>query len=227
MARYSGEQALQMVLDSEEEFTLSSEEEHDSDDERLHFEERLDPAEDTVSDENVDPSLSHSPAIPTRRARSNTGGNEKDGDTVQRRVKSQGTWRTKTFPCPAPVTAYNQHMGGVDLSDQLIQYHTTQHKTMKWYRKIFLHFLDTAATNAFIIHKDLYDTMTHKEFIEQLIAELCGVSSQKAAPKQTKSDHVLVPGAELTSDARNNATAGRRNCMLCKVQLDSLFTTSH
>ncbi|XP_048035560.1 uncharacterized protein LOC125261054 isoform X2 [Megalobrama amblycephala] len=67
-----------MVLDSEEEFTFSSEEEHDSDDERLHFEERLDPAEDTVSDENVDPSLSHSPAIPTKRAPSNTGDNEKD-----------------------------------------------------------------------------------------------------------------------------------------------------
>ncbi|XP_048015537.1 uncharacterized protein LOC125248017 isoform X2 [Megalobrama amblycephala] len=78
MARYSGEQALQMVLDSEEEFTFSSEEEHDSDDERLYFEERLDPAEDTVSDENVDPSLSHSPAILTKRARSNTGDNEKD-----------------------------------------------------------------------------------------------------------------------------------------------------
>ncbi|XP_067226594.1 piggyBac transposable element-derived protein 4-like [Chanodichthys erythropterus] len=149
------------------------------------------------------------------------------GDAVQRRVKSQGTWRTKTIPCPAPVTAYNQHMGGVDLSDQLIQYYTTQHKTMKWYRKIFLHFLDIAATNAFIIHKDLYGNMTHKEFIEQLIAELFGMSSQKAAPKRTKSDHVPVPAAELTSDARNNATAGRRNCMLCKVQLDSLFTTSH
>ncbi|XP_048021562.1 uncharacterized protein LOC125252375 isoform X2 [Megalobrama amblycephala] len=67
-----------MVLDSEEEFTFSSEEEHDSDDERLHFEERLDPAEDTVSDENVDPSLSHSPEILTKRARSNTGDNEKE-----------------------------------------------------------------------------------------------------------------------------------------------------
>ncbi|XP_048019565.1 uncharacterized protein LOC125250826 isoform X1 [Megalobrama amblycephala] len=78
MARYSGEQALQMVLDSEEEFSFSSEEEHDSDDERLYFEERLDPAEDTVSDENVDPSLSHSPAILTKRARSNTGDNEKE-----------------------------------------------------------------------------------------------------------------------------------------------------
>nr|XP_055042852.1 piggyBac transposable element-derived protein 4-like [Misgurnus anguillicaudatus] len=31
-------------------------------------------------------------------------------ETVQRRVKSQDAWSTKTFPCPAPVTAYNQHI---------------------------------------------------------------------------------------------------------------------
>uniref|UniRef100_A0A9J7X5K1 PiggyBac transposable element-derived protein domain-containing protein n=1 Tax=Cyprinus carpio carpio TaxID=630221 RepID=A0A9J7X5K1_CYPCA len=97
------------------------------------------------------------------------------GDNVQRRAKTQNGWRTKSFPCPAPVTAYNQHMGGVDLSDQLLQYYSTQHKTMKWYRKLFLHFLDIAATNAFIVHKELYGTMTHKEFMEELIAELCGV----------------------------------------------------
>ncbi|KAI2652456.1 PiggyBac transposable element-derived protein 4 [Labeo rohita] len=138
------------------------------------------------------------------------------GDTVQRRVKSQGTWRTKTFPCPAPVSAYNQHMGGVDLSDQLLQYYTAQHKTMKWYRKIFLHFLDIAATNTFIVHKELYGNLSHKEFMEQLIAELCGVS-QKTAPKRTSSDHVPVPGADLISDARNVATAGRRICVHCKA----------
>ncbi|XP_051516636.1 piggyBac transposable element-derived protein 4-like [Myxocyprinus asiaticus] len=139
------------------------------------------------------------------------------GETVQRRVKSQDTWRTKTFPCPAPVTAYNKHMGGVDLSDQLLQTAVAQRKTMKWYRKIFLHLLDIASTNAFILHKELGGNMTHKEFMEQLIAELCGVS-QKVAPKQTSSDHVPVPGAELTSDAKNVATVSRRKCMLCKVQ---------
>ncbi|CAM4451736.1 unnamed protein product [Leuciscus chuanchicus] len=140
------------------------------------------------------------------------------GDTAQRRVKTQDAWRTKTFPCPAPVIAYNKHMGGVDLSDQLLQYYTAQHKTMKWYRKIFLHFLDIAATNAFLIHKELCGNMTHKQFMEQLIAELCGVS-QKVAPKQTSSDHVPVPGAELGSDAKNICTVGRKICVLCKGQL--------
>ncbi|CAM4510701.1 unnamed protein product [Leuciscus chuanchicus] len=150
------------------------------------------------------------------------------GNTAQRRVKTQDTWRTKTFPCPAPVTEYNKHMGGVDLSDQLIQYYTTQHKTMKWYRKIFLHFLDIASTNSFIVHKELHGNLSHKEFMEQLITELCGVS-QKTAPKRTNSDHVPVPGAELTSDDRDVATVGRRSCVHCKAVRDvcALLTTFH
>ncbi|XP_058622798.1 piggyBac transposable element-derived protein 4-like [Onychostoma macrolepis] len=137
-------------------------------------------------------------------------------ESVQRKFKAQHTWKAKSFPCPAPVTAYNQHMGGVDLSDQLLQYYAAQHKTMKWYRKIFLHFLDIAANNAFILHKELLGSMTHDQFMEELIAELCGLS-QKAAPKQFSTDHVPVPGAQLTSDVRRIATVGRRICVHCKA----------
>ena len=42
MARFSGKDALQMILDSEEELTFSSEEDCNSDDERQHFQERID-----------------------------------------------------------------------------------------------------------------------------------------------------------------------------------------
>ncbi|XP_026059145.1 piggyBac transposable element-derived protein 4-like [Carassius auratus] len=104
------------------------------------------------------------------------------GDRVKRTIKVQDKSKTKSFPCPAPVTAYSQHMGGVDLSDQLLEYYSAQHKTMKWYRKVFLHFLDIVANNAFILHKELHGQMTCKEFTEELIAEFCGVS-RKAAPK--------------------------------------------
>jgi hypothetical protein len=50
MARHAREQALQMTIDSEEEFTFSSESD-ELDDEDLHFEECFDPAQDTFSEE--------------------------------------------------------------------------------------------------------------------------------------------------------------------------------
>lgn len=45
------EEALQTTTDSEEESSFSSEEEEDFEDELLHFEERFDAAEDTLSNE--------------------------------------------------------------------------------------------------------------------------------------------------------------------------------
>ncbi|XP_077095989.1 uncharacterized protein LOC143747238 [Siphateles boraxobius] len=77
MARYTGVEALQLVLDtSDGESTFSSEEERDySDDDRLYFEERLDPAVDIISDKNVASSL---PPPATRSALSNTVRNLKE-----------------------------------------------------------------------------------------------------------------------------------------------------
>ncbi|XP_035241192.1 piggyBac transposable element-derived protein 4-like [Anguilla anguilla] len=145
------------------------------------------------------------------------------GDTIQRRVKQDGVWISKNFPCPSPIIQYNAHMGGVDLSDQLIQYYTTQHKTMRWYRKLFLHFLDIAATNAYILHKELsslgqQEAMPHKAFMEELTAQLCGVSQK--APNVTRRecyDHVPVPTASQTLDASKVASIGRKTCKLCRM----------
>ncbi|XP_017312676.1 piggyBac transposable element-derived protein 4 [Ictalurus punctatus] len=146
-----------------------------------------------------------------------------NGETIQRKVKTtKGTWDTQKFSCPTPVLKYNEHMGGVDLSDQLIQYYTAQQKTMKWYRKLFLHFLDIAATNAYILHKELAskqlrDALTHKVFMEELTAQLCGMS-QKIPSKRASCDHVPVPVAKLSTDVRQVASQGRRTCVLCRFQ---------
>lgn len=64
---------------------------------------------------------------------------------------------------------------------------------MKWYRRLFLHFLDISATNAYILHKELMkqDSMTQKAFMEELIAQLCGVT-QKTPVKKASVVHVPV-----------------------------------
>ena len=119
------------------------------------------------------------------------------GDVTRRKVKSkQGVWSSLSYPCPSPVAEYNRFMGGVDLSDQLIQYYTVQHKTLKWYRKLLYHFLDIAATNAYLLHKELMqnmhkDSMTHKSFIEELAAQLC---SKGACTEHTTSSQASLCG---------------------------------
>jgi len=64
-----------------------------------------------------------------------------DSSKVNRRGE-----RVKKLNC---VIDYNQHMCGVDRIDQLMAYYTPLRKTIKWYRKVVLQFLDIAVVNAY------------------------------------------------------------------------------
>uniref|UniRef100_A0A0E9WL37 PiggyBac transposable element-derived protein 4 C-terminal zinc-finger domain-containing protein n=1 Tax=Anguilla anguilla TaxID=7936 RepID=A0A0E9WL37_ANGAN len=89
--------------------------------------------------------------------------------------------------------------------------------------EIVLHFLDIAATNAYILHKELsslgqQEAMPHKAFMEELTAQLCGVSQK--APNVTRREsygHVPVPTASQTLDASKVASIGRKTCILCRT----------
>jgi len=89
-----------------------------------------------------------------------------DSSKVNRRGE-----RVKKTDC---VIDYNQHMCGVDRMDQLMAYYTTLCKTLKWYRKVVLQFLDMAVVNAYLLYTKLCGTKhqiwLHKQLICSLIA---------------------------------------------------------
>lgn len=63
---------------------------------------------------------------------------------------------TKTIieiPRPFSVGIYNKNMGGVDLLDQLLALYPLRRRNKRWYIRIFMHFLDVAVINAWILFR--------------------------------------------------------------------------
>lgn len=145
------------------------------------------------------------------------------GYTVERRGKNEnGKPTVRSIPCPTPVMEYNKYMGGTeDLLGQLTQYYSVHHKTSYWYRLLFLHFLDIAATNSFLLHKELCkekheEPMTHRAFLEELTAQLCGVTVA-VPPTKGSSGHLPVPISNQP-DSCNRVSYGRRTCVQCRLK---------
>lgn len=56
---------------------------------------------------------------------------------------------------PNCVIDYNTHIGGVDLCDSVIRAYPCMKKSVKWYKKVFLHMLDIVMYNSCVVHKKL------------------------------------------------------------------------
>ncbi|XP_050950241.1 piggyBac transposable element-derived protein 4 isoform X2 [Labeo rohita] len=150
------------------------------------------------------------------------------GDSIKRNVRgADGVWAIQDFPVPAAVLDYNKHMGGVDLSDALIGYYTVLHKTKKWYRSFFFHFVDIAVVNAFILHQQMakmknQKPLTQKAFREALVTELAG-TGPATGPAYIRP--TLNHYSHLPKYISGDSSIGRRKCKLCRFKTPVMCVT--
>ncbi|KAK7153232.1 hypothetical protein R3I93_011203 [Phoxinus phoxinus] len=162
-----------------------------------------------------------------------------DGSTITRRVRNpKGEWEIRQIPIPTATKDYNKYMGGVDLSDALIGYYNVLHKTQKWYKTFFFHFIDIAVVNSFILHQQLCKSqnkshLTQKEYRETLVSELVSIATLSNASPAPKKSTSCDPEPSTSNPNKTNvdstnepcwpeyygsdATSGRRVCVFCKL----------
>lgn len=53
---------------------------------------------------------------------------------------------------PLPVVQYNCYMSGVDRKDQMLSYYPCERKTVRWYKKLFFHFLQKILLSSYLLY---------------------------------------------------------------------------
>ena len=79
----------------------------------------------------------------------------------------------KKIEKPECVYYYCGRMGGVDLSDQLLNYYSFLRKSMKWSRKLLIHLFNLVILNAYILNRHYgSQKLSHDEFRDYLVKYL-------------------------------------------------------
>ncbi|KAI0235221.1 putative RNA-binding protein 19 [Lamellibrachia satsuma] len=107
-------------------------------------------------------------------------------------------------------------MCGVDLLDQSISYHTINHRSKKWWRRLFFYGMMVSAHNAYVVAKDQGHTYhsrqwpTFLDFLEDLSNDLIGDTRADRAPQLPR-----APERRLQVHTPERMFDKRRACREC------------
>lgn len=130
------------------------------------------------------------------------------------------------------VSSYNQHMGGVDLLDQMVDHMAGERPFHKFWKKCFFSVVDRMAFCAYILYEkntSVQPKRTRFQFMCALIEELCAASDDQATPDRAlpaPCTHrpALLPGRKekdcvVCSNrlVRGGRKRSRTHCQGCQV----------
>ena len=142
--------------------------------------------------------------------------------TVKRRKKKpEGGCEEVQVPIPNSIYDYNQQMGGVDLSDQLIQYFETRRRAHKYWKTLFFHCIDICVTNAYILYRESLpveerNKCDHKTFVTELIKDLASYYNSSATSTTNPAHRPARSDVRAPHRLQYQETYGY--CAACKMQ---------
>ena len=124
---------------------------------------------------------------------------------------------------PTCIADYNKYMGGVDCTDQLLKPYEVPRKTLKWYKKVAIHFMQLSMLNSSIVYQKDGDRKPFLGLQRDVIAALLfenGNGADMEIPREENiirltERHFVAPVPETASKRslrRDAECATRRDC---------------
>lgn len=130
---------------------------------------------------------------------------------------------------PKAIMDYNEHMGSVDQSDQMVLLNSSVRKTLKWTKKLFVHLLDLSATNAHILYgKHTGSSMKHFKFAKKLCVQLISAaiidpdygmpkkSGRRSSNMATRLQYSMSTHWPSIIPPTEKQSKPRRECVVCR-----------
>ncbi|XP_026736358.1 piggyBac transposable element-derived protein 4-like [Trichoplusia ni] len=122
---------------------------------------------------------------------------------------------------PQAVLDYSKNMGSVDTADMLLSSIQCIRKTIKWYKKLFLHIIDMHVLNSFFCYKEinnmpnLHFAKFHLSLIRQIIENF---HSHNTLPQSISSSHNPLRILSKNNNDHMPTLMGKyRRCRQCAV----------
>ncbi|XP_020298636.1 piggyBac transposable element-derived protein 4-like [Pseudomyrmex gracilis] len=129
-------------------------------------------------------------------------------------------WRTKEdIVKPLCICEYNKNMGGIDNIDKQLSITETIRKTMKWYQKLFFHFVDLALANAHVLYNQKVEKkLSFPEFRIEVVRRLFNLEVHKHS--YLAPTHSRLTGRHFPVEISNKGSSAilQRKCKLCVMK---------
>ncbi|CAF1401911.1 unnamed protein product [Adineta ricciae] len=138
---------------------------------------------------------------------------------------------------PLCIVEYNSNMGAIDKTDMQISFSECTRKTIKWYKKLFLHILDMALLNGYIIYKQktgkrLTFLDYRLEVTREIVQKFGSLKKKGRGRPSLTSEPLRLTGRHFPSriEPNGNNHIRRRKCIVCsrtnlapKKRTDTLY----
>jgi hypothetical protein len=119
---------------------------------------------------------------------------------------------------PVSVQDYNENRGLVDKSDMQISFSESLRKSLKWYKKLFFHFLDISLYNASVLYKlNTGEKIALSDFrlnVVRTLIEEFGAQKLDSRGRPSIETPVRITARHFPSKVESS-NDGRRRCFVC------------